>query len=85
MLYGLETVDVTSGLYKTVTIFTVEFTLCPGLLPAVQYTCFPMSDFAALIDSADIVFTKPSYVIVAKFDWLVMSVDDMYHVMLAGG
>lgn len=57
------------------------------MLPAVQYTCFPLSDLTAYIDSADIVLTKPYalYETVDKFDWLVMSFDDMYHMMLAGG
>lgn len=72
-------------MHKTVTTFTVEFTLCPGILPAVQYTCFPLSDLEALIDNADIVLNKPTFVTDAEFDWLVKSVDNMYHVMLAWG
>lgn len=63
----------------------MEFTLSPGLLPAVQYTCFPLSDLTALIDSVDIVLTRPSYKSVCPFVWFVMSTVDMYHVILAGG
>lgn len=51
----------------------------------VQYTCFSLSDLEALIDSADTNLTKPSFVTDAEFDWLVKSVDDLYHVMLAWG
>lgn len=55
------------------------------MLMAVQYTCFPLSDLSRLIDSADIVLTKPSFVSVVNFDCLEMSIDEMYHVMLACG
>lgn len=69
------------------TAFTVEVTLRPGMLPAVQYTCFPLSDLDALIDSDDKVVIKPYvlFIIVDEIDWLVMSFDGMNHVMLAGG
>lgn len=65
----------------------MEFTICPGMLLAVQYTCFPLSDLDALIDSDDKVVIKPYvlYVILDEIDWLVMSFDGMNHVMLAGG
>lgn len=72
-------------IHKTVSTLTVEFTLSPGLLLAVQYTCFPLSDLTALIDSVDIVLTRPSYKFVCTFVWFVMSTVDMYHVILAGG
>lgn len=66
----------------------MELTLRPGMLPAEQYTCFPLSDFDALIDNDDkVVVNKPYvlFVIVDEIDWLVMSFDGMNHVMLAGG
>lgn len=64
----------------------MEFILLPDMLLAVQYTCFPLSDLEALIDSADKVLTKPFDVLFSvSVNWLVKFVDDIYHAMLAGG
>lgn len=55
------------------------------MLLAIQYTRFPLSDLEVLIDSVDRVLTKPfdaSFVSVNRF---AVSVDDIYHVMLACG
>lgn len=60
----------------------MEFTLLPDMLLAVQYTRFPLSDLEALIENTDEVLTKSFDV---NSNWLAMFVDDLFHVMLAGG
>lgn len=71
-------------LHKTL-IITDELTIRPGRLLASQYIVFPLSDFEALIFSDDIVLSKLSEDSLIDVDELVKSVDDMNHVMLAGG
>lgn len=72
-------------LHQTVIVCTMDCTLWPGMLLAIQYTWFSLSSLTARINSCDVVFTKLSNISVLYVDWLVMSVDDMYHVILAGG
>lgn len=65
-------------------VSTVELILRPGMLLAVQYTCFPLSILTTGVCKEDVVLTKPFLVDV---EWLVtcMAVVDLYHVILAGG
>lgn len=72
-------------LHQTITVCIIDWTLRPNMLLAVQYTCFPLSVLTTWLSSCDVVFTKLFDTSVVFVDWLVISVDDMYHVILAGG
>lgn len=56
----------------------------PCISLAVQYTCFP-SCFTTLLNNVEMVRRRPPSICVIHVDWLVMSTDDLYHVMLACG
>lgn len=71
-------------LHKTL-IITVALTIRPGRLLASQYIDFPLSDFEGLIFSNDMVLCKFCEDSLRDVDKLVMSVDTLNHVMLAGG
>ena len=63
----------------------LDVTNMDNVLLALQYTCLSLSFFTAILINDEIVLTKPPSVCVFDVDWLVMSDEDMYHVMLAGG
>lgn len=66
-------------------MYTIDFTLRLGVLLAVQNTSCPLSVLTTRFSSCDVVFTEPFNATLVYFDWLVMSVDDLYHVISAGG
>lgn len=55
------------------------------MLLALQKTCFSLSELPRVSDKDDTVKTKPSVLSFEDVERLVISVDDMCHVMLAGG
>lgn len=61
-------------------------TFRPGKLLAIQYTSFPSSIDVTFLFSFDVVINKLAFPSdIACLDRLVMSIDDMYQVILAGG
>lgn len=72
-------------LHKTVNVCSVDFRVLLGVFLAVQYTCFPLSDFSTFIDNDDTVLTKPMYVFLVNVEWSVTSDGEIYHLMSAAG
>lgn len=72
-------------LHITIKVCTLDVTDLDNVLLALQYTCFSLSFFPALLINDEIVLTKPALFRVLDVDWLVITNDDMYHVILAGG
>ena len=63
----------------------LEVTIVFGVLLAMQYTRFPLSSFTTLLCNNDIVLVSPPSSLDIKVASFVISMDDLYHVMLACG
>lgn len=63
----------------------MELTVFPGVLLALQSTCFPLSSFTTLVRNDEIVLGRPKSSCVVEIDWFVMSNDALYHVTVGDG
>ena len=72
-------------LHKTFSIIIDDDSSFPRILLALQNTCFPLSSFTSVICNEVIVFIRPPLWANIDPERLVMSTDDLYHVILAGG
>lgn len=55
------------------------------MLLTAQYTCFSLSILKTRVCKEDVVLNKPLDASITCVDWLVMSMDNLYHEILAGG
>ena len=72
-------------LHITFSVRFIEVTFTLSELLAQQYTCFPLSAFLTVLSNDETVLARPSLFSVVWLAWLVMSTEDLYHLMLACG
>ena len=77
--------DIGQCLHKTFSIIIDDDTFLPCILLASQNTRFPLSSLTSVICIEVIVSIRSPLLTNIELERLVMSTDDLYHVMLAGG